>query len=265
MAGSFLDFGSLETGSGGSDGEDEKPRRAAKPRRSRKIPPREMDPEMIPELRTLLVKYKPRSLTHAKAILKEAWDGIPRSQIPRKESKYVDFVTKMNPIVAEKYSHLKWTNKQRMDHIASLWYKEGIKKAEQSEDEALEDEKNEDEALEDEAEAEDDEDEPAAAEEEMADEAEMAEDEEDELPVIPVAPFKFTLLPSVSKSASPEPEAKKPKKEKKHKKKEEKKHKKEKKERKKEKKEKKAKKEKSSESEPEKLLFKKRKFEATKM
>ena len=81
MAGSFLDFGSLETGSGGSDGEDEKPRRAPMPRRSRKFPPPEMDPEMIPDLRSLLVKYKPRSLTHAKAILKEAWDGIPRSEL----------------------------------------------------------------------------------------------------------------------------------------------------------------------------------------
>jgi len=282
MAGSFLDFGSLETGSGGSDGEDEKPRRAAKPKRSRKFPPPEMDPEMIPELRSLLVKYKPRSLTHAKAILKEAWDGIPRSEIPRKESAYINFVTKMNPKVAKKYRALKWTNKERMDHIASLWNK-GIadisdEEAEQSEGEAESDEgeaesdKDEDEA----EESEEDKDEAEQSEEEHGEE-EHGEDEEemppaeaehgeveeqgeveehdeaeqgdDELPVLPVLPFKTT-------------------KQEKHKKKEEKKErKKEKKERKKEKKEKKAKKEKSSESdsEPEQELSKKRKFEATKM
>jgi hypothetical protein len=259
MAGSFLDFGSLETGSGGSDDEDEKTRCAPKPRRSRKFPPPEMDPEMIPELRSLLVKYKPRSLTHAKAILKEAWDGIPRSEIPRKESAYINFVTKMNPKVAKKYRALKWTNKERMDHIASLWNK-GItdisdEEAEQSEGEAESDKEEEAESEEAEQSEEDDLDEdeeemPAIeAEHGEVEEHDEAEQGEEELPVLPILPFKIT-------------------KQEKHKK-EKKEHKKEKKERKKEKKEKKAKKEKSSESEsesePEQELSKKRKFEATKM
>ena len=251
MAGSFLDFGSLETGSGGSDGEDEKPRRAAKPKRSRKFPPPEMDPEMIPDLRSLLVKYKPRSLTHAKAILKEAWDGIPRSEIPRKESAYIDFVKKMNPKVAKKYRHLKWTNKERMDHVASLWNKgiADISEAEQSEEDKDEDEAEQSE--EDKDKAEQSEEEHGEDEEEIL--AAEARHGEEELPVLPVLPFKTT-------------------KQEKHKhKKEKKERKKEKKERKKEKKEKKAKKEKSSESasesesEPEQELSKKRKFEATKM
>jgi len=266
MAGSFLDFGSLETGSGGSDGEDEKPRRAPMPRRSRKFPPPEMDPEMIPELRSLLVKYKPRSLTHAKAILKEAWDGIPRSEIPRKESAYINFVTKMNPKVAKKYRALKWTNKERMDHIASLWNK-GITdisdEAEQSEGEAESDEGEAEQSEEDKDEAEQSEEEHGEDEEEIMVDGEVEEHGEveeeilveEELPVLPVLPFKTTKQ-----------EKHKKKEEKKHKK-EKKERKKEKKERKKEKKEKKAKKEKSSESdsEPEQELSKKRKFEATKM
>ena len=267
MAGSFLDFGSLETGSGGSDGEDEKPRRAAKPKRSRKFPPPEMDPEMIPDLRSLLVKYKPRSLTHAKAILKEAWDGIPRSEIPRKESAYIDFVKKMNPKVAKKYRHLKWTNKERMDHVASLWNKgiADISEAEQSEEDKDEDEAEQSE--EDKDKAEQSEEEHGEDEEEIMVDGEVEEHGEveeeilveEELPVLPVLPFKTTK------------QEKHKKKEEKERKKEKKERKKEKKERKKEKKEKKAKKEKSSESEsesesePEQELFKKRKFEATKM
>ena len=269
MAGSFLDFGSLETGNGGSDDEDEKPRCAPKPKRSRKFPPPEMDPEMIPELRSLLVKYKPRSLTHAKAILKEAWDGIPRSEIPRKESAYINFVTKMNPKVAKKYRALKWTNKERMDHIASLWNKgiADISEGEAGEEEADEEEAEESEEDKEEAEQseEDEEDEEYGEDEEEMPpvEAEHGEVEEhgegeergeveEELPVLPVLPFKTT---------------KQEKHKKKERKKEKKERKKEKKERKKEKKEKKAKKEKSSESEsePEQELSKKRKFEATKM
>jgi chemotaxis protein histidine kinase CheA len=279
MAGSFLDFGSLETGSGGSDGEDEKPRRAPMPRRSRKFPPPEMDPEMIPELRSLLVKYKPRSLTHAKAILKEAWDGIPRSEIPRKESAYINFVTKMNPKVAKKYRALKWTNKERMDHIASLWNKgitniseeeaesdEGEAESDKDEDEAEESEEDKDEAEQSEEEHGEDEEEimvDGEVEEqgEVEEHGEVEEEilVEEELPVLPVLPFKTTK------------QEKHKKKEEKERKKEKKERKKEKKERKKEKKEKKAKKEKSSESEsesesePEQELFKKRKFEATKM
>jgi len=265
MAGSFLDFGSLETGNGGSDDEDEKPRCAPKPKRSRKFPPPEMDPEMIPELRSLLVKYKPRSLTHAKAILKEAWDGIPRSEIPRKESAYINFVTKMNPKVAKKYRALKWTNKERMDHIASLWNKgitdisdeeaglsEGEAESDEGEAEKSEEDKDEaEQSEEDKDEAEQSEEEHGEDEEEIL--AAEARHGEEELPVLPVLPFKTT-------------------KQEKHKhKKEKKERKKEKKERKKEKKEKKAKKEKSSESasesesEPEQELSKKRKFEATKM
>jgi len=260
MAGSFLDFGSLETGNGGSDDEDEKPRCAPKPKRSRKFPPPEMDPEMIPELRSLLVKYKPRSLTHAKAILKEAWDGIPRSEIPRKESAYINFVTKMNPKVAKKYRALKWTNKERMDHIASLWNK-GItdisdEEAEQSEGEAESDEGEAEQSEEDEEYGEDEEEMPPVEAEhgevEEHGEGEERGEVEEELPVLPVLPFKTT---------------KQEKHKKKERKKEKKERKKEKKERKKEKKEKKAKKEKSSESEsePEQELSKKRKFEATKM
>jgi len=238
MAGSWLDFTSLEpkTSTAKAEAKVDKP----KPERSRKVPPREMDPEMIPELRTLLVKYKPRSLTHAKAILKEAWDGISESDLPRKKSLYLEFVKKMNPKVAKKYRALKWTNKERMDHIGEMW-SSGKTELSDTESEGKEKEASEfDDEIEEEETLEAEEGEEEALE---AEEGEEAEESEEELPVLPLLPFKTNKTPK-SSTLEIQEEPKKEKKEKKAKK--EKKH----------KKEKKAKKEKKDKS-------KKRKFEET--
>ena len=208
MAGSWLDFTSLEpkTSTAKAEAKVDKP----KPERSRKVPPREMDPEMIPELRTLLVKYKPRSLTHAKAILKEAWDGISESDLPRKKSLYLEFVKKMNPKVAKKYRALKWTNKERMDHIGEMW-SSGKTELSDTESEGKEKEASEfDDEIEEEETLE-------------AEEGEEAEESEEELPVLPLLPFKTNKTPKsstleIQEEPKKEKKEKKAKKEKKHKK-----------------------------------------------
>ena len=218
MAGSWLDFTSLEpkTSTAKAEAKVDKP----KPERSRKVPPREMDPEMIPELRTLLVKYKPRSLTHAKAILKEAWDGISESDLPRKKSLYLEFVKKMNPKVAKKYRALKWSNKERMDHIGEMW-SSGKTELSDTESEGKEKEASEfDDEIEEEEtlEAEEGEEETLEAEE-----GEEAEESEEELPVLPLLPFKTNKTPKsstleIQEEPKKEKKEKKAKKEKKHKK-----------------------------------------------